>query len=322
MWWLCVLCSEVFAVRDPRLVSVTVLFIACKVEEWQMNAKALLKEVHRAEAAAASAAPPVPYSVSDVLSMELDVLSSLGFDVIVYHPYRPLLHFLQPFASHASYPALLQHSWWLVNDSYHTDIPLLYPPYLIACACIYTACHLLALDHRQALLRLHLSTQAILDIAQQLLALHSRREQQRGQPSTAQPPLSSATHDPQPPIAPSVEASLTILRAHFDAKRRPEEEGNEGANARLGQETRRERERERMATSGATGEEDEKRRGAGESTVSSSAAMRMEEVQVLHDGDGGQQSRGAEEADDAAAESTARRKKRRVADASGAAASL
>ena len=217
--------------RDPVLVSVVALFVACKVEEWQLNAKQIIQAINRGEAssrssnssgsATASTPASFPYGVQDVLSAELDVLQALGFDVVVFHPYRPLLHFLQPLQHEAVYQSLLQHSWWLLNDSYHTDLPLLHPPYLIAAACVYTACHLLAVDHRPVLKRVSVSTAAVRDAATQLLQLHARRDSERmstTQYTQAAPCV--ADDGLHTPVTPSVLQSLAILRSHFAARRR------------------------------------------------------------------------------------------------------
>ena len=214
VWW----CGSVgLTERDPRVVCVTCVLIACKVEEWQLNAKALIKEMQRGGETASSPSssldssqlppppfPPFPYSVADVLDCELDVLHRLTFDLIVFHPYRPLLHFLSDFTAHPSYPSLLQHSWWLVNDLYYTDLILLFPPYLLACACTYVACHLLGVEYRVWLKQLtHINTAALLDIAQQLLAYHDKRTQQQQQGAAYHATLNTA---------------LQALHSHFEGK--------------------------------------------------------------------------------------------------------
>ena len=232
--------SVSFAERDPRLVSVTALFVACKVEEWQLNAKLLIKELHRVDSsssavpapapapaapATASATFAYPYSVSDVLAMEFELLHRLTFDLIVFHPYRPLLHFLHAFAALPQYPSLVQHAWWLVNDLYHTDLVLLHPPYLLAAACTYVAAHLLQLDYRPWLKQLSINTAALLDIAQHLLALHDRRERSaeddRGgaQPQPHAQFAAFTAHDGlHTPVSRAVLDALATLQRHHEGK--------------------------------------------------------------------------------------------------------
>ena len=55
--------------------------------------------------------------------------------LIVYHPYRPLMQFV----SDLSDDTLLPVAWRIINDTYRSDICLLYPPYLIALACLHMA---------------------------------------------------------------------------------------------------------------------------------------------------------------------------------------
>ena len=267
-------------------MAVTCVLIACKVEEWQLNAKALLKELQRgaqeattaaASASSASSLPPFafpafPYAVSDVLDCELDVLHRLTFDLVVFHPYRPLLHFLRDFASHPSYPGLLQHSWWLVNDLYYTDLILLYPPYLLACACAYVACHLLAVDYKPWLKQLQVNTAAILDIAQQLLSYQDRR-QLATQSSAAAFSAARLLH-----------AALEGLQRHFEGQGAAS--GGAGADAEATDAVG-----EANATSGAEDDramepaseanvEDEKERSAqADDEAQQSAHTRDEEVQ-------------------------------------------
>jgi len=52
----------------------------------------------------------------------------LGYDLIVFHPYRPVVQYLQEL----KLTDCMQTAWELLNDSYRTDLCLLHPPYLIA----------------------------------------------------------------------------------------------------------------------------------------------------------------------------------------------
>lgn len=49
--------------------------------------------------------------------------------LIVYQPYRPLIHFVQDLGYEEQ---LLPTAWRMVNDSLRTDCCLMYPPYQIA----------------------------------------------------------------------------------------------------------------------------------------------------------------------------------------------
>eukprot|EP01018_Ginkgo_biloba_P035706 Gb_35895 [translate_table: standard] len=73
------------------------------------------------------------YEIKDVLEMEMKLLEALDYYLVIYHPYRPLIQLLQD----AGLTDLTAMAWSLVNDSYRTDLILIYPPYMIALACIY-----------------------------------------------------------------------------------------------------------------------------------------------------------------------------------------
>jgi len=118
-----------FSEFDPRLVGPTMLFLAAKVEECSVpNFLTALKQVD----------PSWPYKMEMILECEFYALHYLNFDLIVFHPYRPLTQYL----SGVKMQDLLQTAWNIVNDSYRTDLSLRYAPYLIAIAAIYMACDL------------------------------------------------------------------------------------------------------------------------------------------------------------------------------------
>uniref|UniRef100_A0A0D6R9B9 Cyclin-like domain-containing protein n=1 Tax=Araucaria cunninghamii TaxID=56994 RepID=A0A0D6R9B9_ARACU len=118
-----------FTEYDPRLVAPTCVYLASKAEESTVQAKLLIyymKKIHDKHR----------YEIKDVLEMEMKLLEALDYYLIIYHPYRPLVQFLQD----AGLNELTSIAWSLLNDSYKTDLILIYPPYMIALACIYVAC--------------------------------------------------------------------------------------------------------------------------------------------------------------------------------------
>ena len=164
--------------HDPALIAVTALLIAAKVEECAVNAKALVKQVQPASSSPSSRAPMEwSYGVSDVLDCEFVLLHALLFDLIVFHPYRPLVHFLSSFQSHERYTELVQHSWELVNDSYYSDVVMLYPPYVVAISCLYMAAHMLNVDYRAWIRAIATPQQLVADCTHQMLQHIDRREQ-------------------------------------------------------------------------------------------------------------------------------------------------
>ena len=70
-----------------------------------------------------------PYRTNHILECEFYLLENMDCCLIVYQPYRPLMHFVQDLGYEEQ---LLPTAWRMVNDSLRTDCCLLYPPYQIA----------------------------------------------------------------------------------------------------------------------------------------------------------------------------------------------
>lgn len=62
------------------------------------------------------------------------MISALSARLIIHHPYRTLLDLAPTFAMTAEESAIA-HS--IINDHYNTDLPLLYPPHVIAMTAIF-----------------------------------------------------------------------------------------------------------------------------------------------------------------------------------------
>ncbi|KAG8011225.1 Cyclin-C [Nibea albiflora] len=65
----------------------------------------------------------------EILECEFYLLELMDCCLIVYHPYRPLLQYVQDMGQE---DMLLPLAWRIVNDTYRTDLCLLYPPFMIA----------------------------------------------------------------------------------------------------------------------------------------------------------------------------------------------
>ncbi|KAJ4458587.1 putative g1/s-specific cyclin c [Paratrimastix pyriformis] len=115
-----------FMMIDPLLVAPTCLYIAGKIEETGMSHTRLSQILKKMKSA---------YTVPDIVQCEFYVLEDLHFDLIVFHPYRPLIQYCDD----AKIPQLLPDAWTFVNDSYRTAVSLLHPPHLIALAALFMA---------------------------------------------------------------------------------------------------------------------------------------------------------------------------------------
>ncbi|CAK7216853.1 RNA polymerase II holoenzyme cyclin-like subunit [Sporothrix bragantina] len=108
---------------NPYLVMATALYLACKTEECPQHirqvvqeAKVLWPDTHCLE-------------ISRLGETEFWMISELSSQLIIHAPYRTL-QMLQ--AELNLTPDELTQAWSVVNDHYMTDLPLLYPPHVIA----------------------------------------------------------------------------------------------------------------------------------------------------------------------------------------------
>ncbi|KAJ3214204.1 methylglyoxal reductase (NADPH-dependent) gre2 [Dinochytrium kinnereticum] len=122
-----------FRKSDPMLIAATCLYLASKVEECPVHIKNVVAEMKNVMADAGG----FPHDPSRIAESEFYLLEELSFYTIIYHPYRSLSLFCTDIGADSHF---LQTAWMLVNDCYRSDIPLLYPPYMIAlCAILVTA---------------------------------------------------------------------------------------------------------------------------------------------------------------------------------------
>ncbi|KAJ3196464.1 hypothetical protein HK101_008871 [Irineochytrium annulatum] len=73
------------------------------------------------------------HTAANIAECEFDLMEELDYYMIVYHPYRPLVSFSNQLRLDKR---LLQQAWFVVNDCYKADLPLLYPPHMIALAAL------------------------------------------------------------------------------------------------------------------------------------------------------------------------------------------
>ncbi|KAG0210856.1 hypothetical protein BGX28_008823 [Mortierella sp. GBA30] len=118
---------------DPSLVAATCIYLACKIEECPQHIKHIITEMKHALANLGG----FDYDTSKVAEFEFYLLEELEFYLIVYHPYRDLTLIAKELKLEESN---LQTAWFVLNDSYRTDVCLLYAPHMIALAALYIIC--------------------------------------------------------------------------------------------------------------------------------------------------------------------------------------
>ncbi|GLI69151.1 hypothetical protein VaNZ11_013708 [Volvox africanus] len=155
------LCNN-FCRMDPRLVYVACLYLACKAEESLLAAKHLA--VH-----AKTLRPKWSYDVKDLLDMEMVLLEDLDFNLIVFSPYRDMGAFL---ADAGVDTACGQRAWGALNDSYRSDVNLLYPPHVVALGCLCLAASASGVDLSQWLQRLDVDLNQVAAVVAELSSLY------------------------------------------------------------------------------------------------------------------------------------------------------
>ncbi|KAK1888838.1 Cyclin-C [Dissostichus eleginoides] len=111
------------------------------------------------------------YRMNHILECEFYLLELMDCCLIVYHPYRPLLQYVQDMGQE---DMLLPLAWRIVNDTYRTDLCLLYPPFMIALACLHVACVVQQKDARQWFAELSVDMDKILEIIRVILKLYDQ----------------------------------------------------------------------------------------------------------------------------------------------------
>jgi len=167
-----------FSEYDPRLVAPTCLYLASKAEESTVQAKLLVFYMKKIRMNFTSLFTPADdkahrYDIKDVLEMEMRLLEALDYYLVIYHPYRPLIQLLQD----GNLTDFTSYTWSLVNDSYRTDLILMYPPFMIALACIYIASVLKEKDTRSWFEELRVDMNVIKTIALELLDFYDNYRQ-------------------------------------------------------------------------------------------------------------------------------------------------
>lgn len=115
---------------NPYLVMTTAVYLACKMEECPHHIRLMLGEAARQW---------TELGVTEsgkIGECEFAMISTLNSRLIVHHPYRSLSELSSLFGL-SSEEQSLAHS--IINDSYNTDLLLLYPPHIIAISSIFLA---------------------------------------------------------------------------------------------------------------------------------------------------------------------------------------
>ncbi|KAK7203203.1 RNA polymerase II holoenzyme cyclin-like subunit [Myxozyma melibiosi] len=120
---------------NPYLILATCVYLACKMEECPQHIRSVVSE-------AKSLWPDfITHDPTKLAECEFYLIEELDSYLIIHHPYRSLAQLSKALGASGNNAGLspdeMQTAWSVVNDSYVTDLPLLYPPNVIAMTAMY-----------------------------------------------------------------------------------------------------------------------------------------------------------------------------------------
>ncbi|KAL1299997.1 hypothetical protein HN51_044642 [Arachis hypogaea] len=130
--------------NDRRTIATVCMFLAGKVEETPRPLKDVIlvsyEIIHKKDPAAVQRIKQKEVYEQQkelILLGERVVLATLGFDLNVHHPYKPLVEAIKKFK--VAQNALAQVAWNFVNDGLRTSLCLQFKPHHIAAGAIFLA---------------------------------------------------------------------------------------------------------------------------------------------------------------------------------------
>lgn len=126
--------ASYFEVNTYMMVA-TCIYLACKTEECPQHIRTITNEARDLWPDYVS---PDPTKIAEC---EFYLIEELDSYLIVYHPYRSLTQIIEHMSQTNNLLTFMkdqtQYAWSMINDSYATDMMLLYPPHIIATATLY-----------------------------------------------------------------------------------------------------------------------------------------------------------------------------------------
>lgn len=130
---------------DTYMIATTALYLAGKIEEQELRLTDVINVCHRI---LHPSEPPLDIGATytslreSIIQCELFLMRALGFQVCIVHPHKYLVHYLKSLYDWLDKGTIekvpiVQTSWAILRDSYHSDLCLDYSPSLVAVAVIY-----------------------------------------------------------------------------------------------------------------------------------------------------------------------------------------
>ncbi|KAJ3072054.1 hypothetical protein HDU98_004372 [Podochytrium sp. JEL0797] len=161
---------------DAELVAATCIYLAAKVEEHPFHIKSIVQAVQSSQVLG----PTHSIDTVRISECEFHLMEALDFYMVVFHPYNSVVLFIRDLSLPKEQATIfLQNAWMLVNDTFRSDLPLLYPPHMIALGVIYLTAAMqeknleaAAIDFGAWFARLNVGVNDVLVLVQQLLDVY------------------------------------------------------------------------------------------------------------------------------------------------------
>jgi len=159
---------------DPLIMMPTSLYLASKVEEFGVLSNTRL--ISTMTTAVKSKYNHVfgnieyGYRNANLIETEFYLLELMDCSLVVYHPYRNLLQYIEDFGHKDK---VLPLAWRICNDMLRTDIPLTQPPHMQALAALYMAASSCDIDSRQWFADTTVSMENIVSVVNEVLQYYA-----------------------------------------------------------------------------------------------------------------------------------------------------
>ncbi|KAI9679432.1 MAG: hypothetical protein M1817_005454 [Caeruleum heppii] len=115
---------------NPYLVLATAVYLAGKMEECPQHIRLVVSEARNLWPDLITA------DTAKLGECEFYLISEMNSQLIVHHPYRTLLELQTTLSLTQDETAV---AWYVINDHYLTDLPLLHPPHVVAVTSVFLA---------------------------------------------------------------------------------------------------------------------------------------------------------------------------------------
>lgn len=115
----------------------TLIYVACKIEEYPQHIRSVLNESRNLWP------EYIPNDLTKIAEFEFYLIEELNSYLIVHHPYQNLVSLISIFNDETNDLKIslsdeeVQMCWSVINDSYITDVALLYPPHIVLIMSVY-----------------------------------------------------------------------------------------------------------------------------------------------------------------------------------------